>query len=277
VSEVIPVDGSALAETGNTLMLSALLVYALAFVAFCAECAFGARSRLVRDAAASAVTSARTPALVGAAAAGSLAAPLPAGPGPGPEVARGPVTSGPGAASPRTDAVGRVAVALTVLGGLLHAAATAARGLATERIPLGNMYEFATGGALAVVAAFLVLLVRHRDRSLGVFVLPLVSCVLGLSITVLYTGAGPLVPTLDSYWLGIHVSAAVLSTGAFTLGAIASALYLAHQRPGFAPERLPGPAALDRLAYRTAAFVFPLWTFAIITGAIWAENAWGRY
>jgi cytochrome c-type biogenesis protein CcsB len=264
VGEVISLDATELAETGNTLMLSALVVYAVAFVASLAEWAFGARSRMLRHTAADAAVAARTPVLVGAAAAGSLAAPPPAAPG-------------LDVPSPRTEAAGRAAVALTVLGFMLHAAATAARAAATGRVPLGNMYEFTTGGALAVVATFLLLLTRHRDRSLGVFVLPLVTCVLGLAVTVLYTGTRPLVPALDSYWLDIHVSAAVLSSGAFTIGAIASALYLAGPRLRVVSVRLPGPAALDHLAYRTAAFVFPLWTFAIITGAIWAENAWGRY
>ncbi|MGP3968179.1 c-type cytochrome biogenesis protein CcsB [Streptomyces sp. 6N223] len=266
-------NGATLAEVSNTLMLWALVVYVGAFVAFCAEWAIGTRGRLARRAARDAAAQARTPALLGAAAAGSLAAPPPE-----PGVRKAEAAPASRGAPPRADAAGHIAVALTILGGLLHTAATAARGLATERVPLGNMYEFATGGALAIVAAFLLLLARRRDRSLGVFVLLPVTCVLGLAIAVLYAEAGPLAPALDSYWLGIHVSAAVLCTGAFTIGAVVSALHLAHPRLGAtAALRLPGPAALDRLAYRTAAFVFPLWTFAIIAGAIWAENAWGRY
>jgi cytochrome c-type biogenesis protein CcsB len=264
-------NGATLAEVSNTLMLWALVVYLGAFVTFCAEWAFGTRGQLAHRAARDAAAQARTPALLGAAAAGSLAAPPPKPPHEAEWASR--------AASPRADAAGHIAVALTILGCLLHTAATAARALATERVPLANMYEFATGGALAIVAAFLLLLLlaRSRDRGLGVFVLLPVTSTLGLAIAVLYTEAGPLAPALDSYWLGIHVSAAVLCASAFTIGAVASALHLTHPRLGAAAHRLPGPAALDRLAYRTAAFVFPLWTFAIIAGAIWAENAWGRY
>jgi cytochrome c-type biogenesis protein CcsB len=107
---------------------------------------------------------------------------------------------------------------------------------------------------------------------------------LGLAVTVLYTDAEQLQPALQSYWLVIHVVAAVTSAGTFTVGAAINVLYLLRDRAerrgqagvGVA-RRLPAAAELDRLAYRVHAFVFPLWTFAVIAGAIWAENAWGRY
>ncbi|MGH3600745.1 MAG: cytochrome c biogenesis protein CcsA, partial [Pseudonocardiaceae bacterium] len=96
--------------------------------------------------------------------------------------------------------------------------------------------------------------------------------------TVLYAQAEPLIPALNSYWITIHVSAAITATGVLLVSGVASVLYLLsvgdHSR--FA-ARLPASAALDRLAYRTAVMALPIWTFAIITGAIWAEAAWGRY
>jgi cytochrome c-type biogenesis protein CcsB len=116
---------------------------------------------------------------------------------------------------------------------------------------------------------------------------------LGLSVTVLYVDAAALVPALQSGWLVVHVLAAMIATGAFALGALLSALFLvkdrsdrrlvaaveAGQEPveGAISRLLPDAAAMDRLAYRINAFTFPLWTFAVIAGAIWAENAWGRY
>jgi cytochrome c-type biogenesis protein CcsB len=141
------------------------------------------------------------------------------------------------------------------------------------------MYEFAVGGSLAAVAAFLVLVARHRDRRLGLFVLLPVTLALGLAVTVLHVAAGPLGPALRSYWLGVHVTTAVLCAGAFTLATVASALYLARQRAGGGAvwDHLPPAPVLDRLTHRTVAFAFPVWTFAILAGAIWAESAWGRY
>jgi cytochrome c-type biogenesis protein CcsB len=106
---------------------------------------------------------------------------------------------------------------------------------------------------------------------------------MGLAVTVLYTDAEQLQPALQSYWLVIHVVAAVTSAGVFTVGAAISLLFLVVDRAerrgetNRVTERLPSAATLDRLAYRVHAFVFPLWTFAVIAGAIWAESAWGRY
>ncbi|MGH3387272.1 MAG: c-type cytochrome biogenesis protein CcsB, partial [Actinomadura sp.] len=87
----------------------------------------------------------------------------------------------------------------------------------------------------------------------------------------------PLVPALKSYWIAIHVTAAITATGAFTVGGISTALYLAAARGGDGASRLPSAETLDRLAHRVIMFAFPIWTFAIIAGAIWADQAWGRY
>jgi len=101
--------------------------------------------------------------------------------------------------------------------------------------------------------------------------------------------AGPLVPALKSYWLAIHVAAMTLSTGIFFVAAVLGVVYLFAERYGRLVaagresadhgvfRRLPGPEALDRLCYRTVVFGFPIWTFGIICGAIWADQAWGRY
>jgi cytochrome c-type biogenesis protein CcsB len=179
-----------------------------------------------------------------------------------------------------------VALALTVLAFGLHLAGLAARGLAAGRAPWGNMYEFSTAAALAAVGAYLVLLRRHDIRYLGIWVVSAALVTLGLAVVVFYTDAGELVPALRSYWLVIHVAAAVLAAGVFTLGAVASVLFVLRERaerragarePGGYAGRLPASEALDRLAYRVHAFGFPVWTFAVVAGAVWAENAWGRY
>lgn len=179
---------------------------------------------------------------------------------------------------------GRIAVSLTTLAVLLHAAAVIARGAEARRAPWGNMYEYATGVALAAGAAFLLLTRRQPVRYLGVWIVGAVLLALGLSVTVLYAPADELVPALNSYWLVIHVAAAIIAGGVFTVGAGASVLYLLRTRadrrgrPGRGMAAgLPAAATLDKVTYSTTLFAFPVWTFAVIAGAIWAEDAWGRY
>lgn len=202
-------------------------------------------------------------------------------------------TDGPGAAggSEKGDLAGRMAVSLTVLGVLLHAGGVLTRGLSVMRWPWGNMYEFSCAFALTMMLAYLGLLAARKNvRWLGLPVVLAVLLTLGVAITVLYTDSEQLVPALHSYWLGIHVSTAIVCGGAFYAAFVATALYLgkdAYERrleaggPGgrlvSVWHRLPAASTLDKLSYRINALVFPLWTFTIIAGAIWAEQAWGKY
>jgi cytochrome c-type biogenesis protein CcsB len=185
--------------------------------------------------------------------------------------------------------IGTLAVALTTLGWLVHLAEVVTRGVAAGRVPWGDMYEFSSAVCFVAVGGFLVLCVRAQARYLGVFVMVPVVLYLGLAGTVLYAKAGPLQPVLQSYWLKIHVVAAISATGAFMVAGVASCLHLARAasdraiaagrspRLGALTERLPAKAGVERLEYRIIAFAFPIWSFAIIAGAIWAESAWGRY
>ena len=145
------------------------------------------------------------------------------------------------------------------------------------------MYEFSITGALAFSLAYLFTLRKYDLRWLGLPISIFVLLVLGTAVTVLYRPSAPLVPALKSIWLVIHVSAAIISGGVFFLANVISGMYLwldsLEHRGGRNPwaKRLPDLETLDQLAYRLVAFVFPLWTFAVIAGAIWAEHAWGRY
>jgi len=183
----------------------------------------------------------------------------------------------------------QAAVTLSAVGILAHLVAVVTRGFAVHRAPWGNMYEFVT--ALTCVAAifFCYVLVRYRAWALGVFVMGSVVLALGLAETVIYTAAGPLVPALQSYWLSIHVTAMTLATGIFFVAAVLGIMYLVTERyrsrvaagkahPGNGLlARLSASAQLDKLTYRTVVFGFPVWTFGVIAGAIWADQAWGRY
>ena len=186
----------------------------------------------------------------------------------------------------RSRAAGRIGMSLTILAWGILLAGVIARGLAAERVPWGNMYEFACAAILIILTAYLVLVKVWAINWLGPVVTGFGVIVLGLSILV-YVPAGPLVPALHSYWLVIHVAAAMIAGSGFLVGAAASAFYLVKalaeaqtpegERTGYI-WRLPSAASMDRLAFRVHAFSFPVWTFAaLIAGPIWAQYAWGRY
>ena len=210
---------------------------------------------------------------------------------------------------------GRAGVVVVLVGFAAHLLSIVTRGLAAGRVPWGNMYEFTAMICAAAVAGFLVVLARTGARTVGFFVLIPVVILMYIAQSALYAAAGTLVPALHSYWLVIHVLAISLSSGVLLLSGVASLLYLlrhryerklaaerswAEQHPeavrpagaspstdGFRPAALvasrsrlaglPSLAALDRLAYRSAIVAFPVFTFAVIAGAMWAEVAWGRY
>jgi cytochrome c-type biogenesis protein CcsB len=206
-----------------------------------------------------------------------------------------------GESAERAELLGRIAVGVTVVGWALHVGSVVTRGLATHRVPWGNMYEFSTMVALVAVTVFLVMLTRAPVRFLGAFVMTPVVLYLGLAGTVLYAPAAPLQPILNSYWIKIHVVAAITASGAFMVSGVLTLLYLLKARfeeregrvslgPGTATavemrhamgdaiaRWLPASERLDRLAYKVIGFAFPVWTFAVIAGAIWAKYAWSRY
>ncbi len=252
-----------LAALSDTLFSIAVALYSLAVIAFCAELAFGGKQ-----------APARSRELVSARAGGGADTSLPSASDPEPVRAR---------------RVGAIAMALTLVGAVVHAGVLVTRGLSTGRLPWGNMYEFGTAVVLVAVVVYVVLALRTPAlRHIGVFVLaPVVLSMVGIGLF-LYASAGPLVAALRSSWLAVHVTTAILGFGIFFVSGIASVMYLVRSRyeaevaAGGRPlsrivHRLPTAAALDRTAHRTAVFGFPIWTFAVIAGAIWAESAWGRF
>ena len=179
-----------------------------------------------------------------------------------------------------------IGMSLTWLAFGLLLAGVVLRGVWAGRVPWGNMYEFSITAAVAVLAVFLGMSTRRDLRWLGLFVVIAVELTLGLAVTVLYTEAAQLVPALKSYWLLIHVSAAIICSGAFTIAAATAGLSIlrirAERKAGEAQvtgwlARVPSGEKLELMTQRIIAFTFPLWTFAVVAGAIWAENAWGRY
>lgn len=200
-------------------------------------------------------------------------------------------------ATPLADRVGRAGLALVYVGIVLLLACIVLRGLATARAPWGNMYEFINLTSFCGLVAAAVVLRKPQYRSLWVFVLVPVLVLLTVSGKWLYTHAAPVMPALQSYWLPIHVSVVSLGSGVFLVAGVASILFLLkmsrfgdpgagdHVAGQAAPQgalarvvaKLPDAQTLDRIAYRTTIFGFPVFGFGVIFGAIWAEEAWGRY
>jgi cytochrome c-type biogenesis protein CcsB len=221
----------------------------------------------------------------------------------------------------RKERVWLAARTVTIVGLGIHLVSIVARAMAADHVPWGNMWEYSSLLACLVVVAYLVIVEgAYKVRTLGAFVLIFAAATMGFArVGGLYVAPGPLVPALNSYWLKIHVFAAILGSSLFALGGgVLTILFLikhrAEQRedqilgamptppvmgasqdladpPHFVagaddpvgegdPHRrgiLPPSPVLDRMAYRTIAMGFPIWTFAVIAGAVWAQEAWGRY
>jgi cytochrome c-type biogenesis protein CcsB len=257
-----------MAALSDQLLVVAIMAYVVAMVCSAAEYAFGARGPVARVATRQLVT-------VGA-----------------PSGDLGPKTPDPRGqeskiSGRRAALAGRAAVAATVLAALAHLAFLVTRGIAADRMPWGNMYEFIGSVTFVGVVGWLVVLVRRPAvRHLGLFVALAMVLLLGAAGMIAYTPVEPLVPALNSYWFVIHVSAAILSSGVFLLGFVPASMYLVRtgydqgkrRFPYTLGPRVPAADALERLTFRMHAFAFPIWTFAaLIAGPVWAEAAWGRY
>ena len=257
-----------LAQYANLGVYSAMVVFTIAMIAFAMDLA-GAAPKV----SAPAPEIRKEPALVGSAS----------------SVNTPPPRAGDEPDLPRARKAAGIAMMLTRLGGLLLIAAAAMRGLSVHRPPLGNMFEFALVGCMFVIAVFVAISIRRDVRWLGFFVVGPVLLTLGLAITVFYTDASELLPSLKSVWLVIHVTVATFSVALFTIAFSVTILHLVKTwlegQDAAAMSRvrtgvntaLPPARSLDRTAYGIHAVAFPLWTFTLIAGAIWAEQAWGHY
>jgi cytochrome c-type biogenesis protein CcsB len=201
-----------------------------------------------------------------------------------------------------------------------------ARGVAADRTPWGNMYEYSSLLAALIVLAYLVVVEwRYHVKTVGGFVFAFAIFTMAMAVSFFYVGPTDLQPALNSYWRQIHVTAMITASSLLGIGCLFTILYLvklaserratadlgsgapppivggsvdadldADAPPGYVPGAdepvgsgapapparriaLPPSATLDRLAYRFIQFGFPIWTFGVICGAIWAQQTWGRY
>ena len=213
----------------------------------------------------------------------------------------------------RSERWGRLGLSVTLVAAVVHVLGVVLRGVAAQRAPWGNMYEFVTSSLAVLVVVYLVGALVFGWKGFGLPVTLTASVGVGLAVTVFYVDVAPLMPALHSVWFIIHIVAAVVAGAIFNIGGIASILFLIRQRaerraaeasgavvtrkvaagvgsvsyqphseassPGVTGylSRLPDSATLDRLSFRMHAFAFPLWTFVLAAGAIWAQYAWGRF
>ena len=161
----------------------------------------------------------------------------------------------------------------------LHTAALIARGIGAGRLPLTNQYEFATSFAWGIALVSLIFIYRYRFRALGTFSCPVIFLVIGYA-AMQSREVRELMPALRSGWLGFHVSTAIISYGAFGVSFAVSLIFLLSEKMSgndFWQKHIPSKEKLDLISYRAVSLGLLFLTFVIITGAIWAERAWGSY
>ena len=174
------------------------------------------------------------------------------------------------------------AVTAVFIGFVSHALAFIIRYIEAGHTPVTNLHESLSFFAWMIIGILLIVSLKYKIKILGAFLTP-IAVVLMLFAYALPKEIVPLAPVLKSFWHPFHVIFAFLGNAIFALAFCCGVMYLVqeHQlkskRMGAITQRLPSLKVLDDLNYQSLTYGFPLLTLGIITGAIWAEYAWGRY
>ena len=191
-------------------------------------------------------------------------------------------------AASRNRMLGVLSTSLLMIGLLIHSGGLLLRWVETHQtgysyVPLSNMYESLIFFSWTIVLVYLILEFKYRQKIIGVFVTPFAF--LAIALTSIIPGIDskitPLVPALQSNWLAIHVITCFLGYASFAVSFGISILYLIQdgkkaQMQGFSKWLPPAPI-LDEINYKSIVIGFPMLTLGIITGAAWANYAWGTY
>ena len=173
--------------------------------------------------------------------------------------------------------VSKAAYTVMFAGFVSHSVCIAVRGILAHRLPLTNQYEFATAFAWGITLCFLIFVKKFKFDALGAFVAPVIFLVIGYA-SMQSKEIHYLMPALQSNWLGFHVSMAIIGYGAFGVAfGVAMAFLLKDKVHGKIAETIPDEKTLDLIIYRSVALGFLFLTLCMVTGAIWANNAWGSY
>ena len=173
----------------------------------------------------------------------------------------------------------KIAFALQTFGFVLHTVAIVCRGIGAGRLPLTNQYEFATSFAWGLCLLGMIFILRFKFHVMGAFISPVVFLMIGYA-AMQSKEVRELMPALRSGWLGFHVSTAIIAYGAFGVSFVLGIIFLLRDKlreHGFLDQHIPDKQKLDLIEYRSVALGMLFLSFTIITGAIWAERAWGSY
>ena len=179
----------------------------------------------------------------------------------------------------KKEIIAKVALGIQIFGFVLHTAAIICRGIGAGRLPLTNQYEFATSFAWGLCLLAIVFILRFRFHVMGAFISPVMFLMIGYA-AMQSKEVHNLMPALRSGWLGFHVSTAIIAYGSFGVSFVLGIIFLLRDRlreHGFLDQHIPDRQKLDLIEYRSVALGMLFLTFTIITGAIWAERAWGSY
>ena len=151
--------------------------------------------------------------------------------------------------------------------------------------PLSNLYESVVFFAWSIVLIFGIIDAKYKYRIIGAFVMPFALLSMAWGQLYLPTDINPLMPALQSNWLLYHVLTCFLGYAAFAVACGVSIMYLikakfeekGNDAAGGVIAHFPPTKILDDLNYKAIMVGFPLLTLGIITGAAWANYAWGTY
>ena len=172
-------------------------------------------------------------------------------------------------------------IASLLQGGILihHTLALILRGIGAGRWPMTNQYEFAVSFAWALCLVSLFFIRKYQFPLLGVFSSPLILLMIGYA-AMQNREVRELMPSLRSSWLAFHVSTAIIAYGSFGVAMILSLIFLFRgkmKEDRFWGQHVPQPEKLDQISYRSVSLGMLFLTLTMLTGAIWAEQAWGSY
>ena len=179
----------------------------------------------------------------------------------------------------KNDKMAKFAALLQVAGFVLHTGAIICRGIGTGRLPLTNQYEFAASFAWGLCLVSLIFVRKYHFQVLGAFSAPVIFLIIGYA-AMQSKEIHELMPALRSNWLGFHVSTAIIAYGAFGVSFVLSIIFLMREKmkdQSFLDRHVPDKEKLDMISYRSVSLGLLFLSFTILTGAIWAERAWGSY
>jgi cytochrome c-type biogenesis protein CcsB len=191
----------------------------------------------------------------------------------------------------RSEFVGKVASSMTwsatamgLVGMMVRWRESYLMGTDVGHIPVSNLYEVFILFAIITSLLYLFYEGRYRTRSLGAYVLLIISASVAFLLWYSFTREAheiqPLIPALQSYWMKIHVPANFIGYGSFALAAMVGIAYLVKSHVGSdvgKESRLPSLEILDDVMYKAIALGFAFFTIATVLGAMWAAEAWGGY